>query len=180
MDKIVVVTGNPGKLREIQMLAEGKLEFEVVELDLKEIQSLNLQEIVKDKLLRAYTEVKKPVIVEDVSAGLTSLNGLPGPFFKFFFKALGPEALWRLAAEKPDEEVVITCLAGYFDGQNYLFGEGVLQGTVVEPRGENGFGFDPVVVPDGETRTMAEMTPEEKNKISHRAKAFEALLDQIV
>jgi len=49
----------------------------------------------------------------------------------------------------------------------------------VEPRGKNGFGFDPVVVPEGETRTMAEMSAEEKNALSHRGKAFRALLEQL-
>ena len=57
--------------------------------------------------------------------------------------------------------------------------EGRITGKVVEPRGENGFGFDPAVVPDGETRTMAEMTPEEKSAISHRGKAFRALIEEL-
>ena len=58
--------------------------------------------------------------------------------------------------------------------------EGVLRGTLATaPRGEHGFGYDPVLVPDGETRTTAQMTPEEKNAISHRGKAFRALAPHI-
>lgn len=148
------------------------------ELDLAEIQSMDSHEIVKDKLKRAYKILQTPLIVEDVACGLDSLEGLPGPFFKFFEKALGKQALLRLS-QKPNEAVTITCVAGYYDGKNMLFGVGSLKGKVVQPRGDNGFGFDPVIVPEGETRTMAEMAPEEKSAISHRGQAFRALLQQI-
>ena len=59
--------------------------------------------------------------------------------------------------------------------------EGRLSGRLVDrPRGENGFGYDPIFVPDGESRTTAQMTPAEKDAISHRGRAFRALADQLV
>ena len=122
--------------------------------------------------------VKSPVIVDDVSAGIDSLNGLPGTFIKFFEEKLGSGALWKLAVNKTDQ-VTVDCLVGYYDGEQFIFGEGQLLGKLVAPRGNNGFGFDVVIVPDGETRTMAEMTPAEKMQISHRGKAFRDLLEKL-
>src|SRR5438045_2313399 len=98
MKTITLVTGNPGKLRELQALLPTYFAFEAHALDLPEIQSLDPQEIVTDKLQRAYEVIKAPVIVEDVSAGVDELRGLPGPFFKFFEKALGKEALLRISS----------------------------------------------------------------------------------
>ncbi|HET9174568.1 MAG TPA: non-canonical purine NTP pyrophosphatase [Candidatus Saccharimonadales bacterium] len=178
MRTITIATGNPGKVRELQALAEGQFDFTMSNIHLEEIQSLDLHEIVEDKVRRAFAIIKQPVIIEDVSAGLDHLNGLPGPFFKFFEKTLGKETFLKLSTV-PNPTVTITCLAAYYDGSSMLFGEGKIHGSVVSPRGENGFGFDFTVVPDGQTRTMAEMSPAEKNAISHRGQAFRALLAEV-
>jgi len=182
---IVIVTGNKNKLKEILAIAPKDLELTSQAIDLDEIQSLDLQAIVTHKLKQAYELVHQPVIVEDVSAELAGISGLPGPFVKFFIQKLGPSALYDLsgigkATAVNDKSVVIRCLAGYFDGETMLFGEGIVQGHVTAPRGENGFGFDSTVVPEGETHTIAEMSEDEKNQISHRARAMRKLFTEIV
>jgi len=174
-----LVTGNLNKLKELKAMAPANLELSSREVDLTEIQSLDLHEIVEDKVKRAYEIVQSPVIVEDVSAGLDDLGGLPGPFYKFFREKLSDTILLQLSSLAKSNKVTIQCLAAYYDGENLLFGHGVLRGTTVEPRGQNGFGFDPVVVPDGQKRTIAEMSAEEKNQISHRGQAFRSLLAQL-
>src|SRR5579871_6005598 len=113
MQTITIVTGNPGKVRELQAMAMGKLNFKMHDIDINEIQSLDLDEIVTAKAKAAYSRVKSPVIVDDVSAGLDSLNGLPGPFIKFFNKVLGNDALYKLANGKEDK-VSISCMAAYY------------------------------------------------------------------
>jgi non-canonical purine NTP pyrophosphatase (RdgB/HAM1 family) len=184
---IVVVTGNKNKLKEIIAIA-GDLELTSQEINLDEIQSLDLQAIVTHKLTQAYELTHKPVVVEDVSAELSALGGLPGPFVKFFIQKMGPSALFALSESgKPDPDdpdstnhaVTIRCLAGYFDGKKMLFGEGVVKGEVVSPRGTHGFGFDSTIVPKGHHKTTAEMDPDEKNQISHRALAMRNLFAQI-
>ena len=179
MSKITLVTGNPNKLKELKAIASDHIEIASREVDLVEIQSLDLHEIVEDKVKRAYDIIQGPVIVEDVSAGLDDLEDLPGPFYKFFREKLGDLILVQLSGIAKSNKLTIQCLAAYYDGENLLFGHGIIKGTAVEPRGENGFGFDPVVVPNGQDRTMAEMSAEEKNKISHRGKAFRDLLKQL-
>jgi len=180
---IVFATGNANKLKELIVIAAGsELEFSHQKIDIDEIQSLDVLEIVEHKLREAYRRIGKPVIVEDVGAGLDSLNGLPGPFMKFFEQRLGPSALYQIQ-KVPNDKVTIRCVAGFYDGSTMLFGEGIVEGHIVEPRGENGFGFDSIVMPDsqpnGEQRTYAEMTAEEKGAISHRGKALRNLIDQL-
>lgn len=179
MQTTTIVTGNPGKVRELEAMAEGKLSFAMHSLDLTEIQSLDLHEVVEDKLRRAYAQLKVPVIVDDVSAGLDKLGGLPGTFIKFFNEKLGGDSLLQLAGNKEGEQVTVSCMAAYYDGKTMLFGKGTIRGTLVAPRGTNGFGFDVVIVPEGETRTMAEMTEAEKMAVSHRGRAFRDLLAQL-
>jgi len=178
MQTITIVTGNAGKVRELKGMTMGKLDFVMHDLDIDEIQSLDLEKIVKNKAHQAYQQIKSPVIVDDVSAGLSSLNGLPGPFIKFFNKEIGSDSLYKLSKSE-NEEVTISCIAAYYDGKDFILGNGTIKGKVVSPRGENGFGFDSVVIPDGQNRTMAEMSEEEKMQVSHRGNAFRSLLKQL-
>lgn len=177
MKQLFLVTGNANKLHEWQSMMPEGVNLESADIDLVEIQSDDPQEIVADKVRRAYVQVGKPVIVEDVDAGLEKLGGLPGPFIKFFMKRLGKDALYKLAG-RDGEKAAVACTAGYYDGETMIIVRGEVQGTVVAPRGE-AFGFDIVFVPDGETQTYAEMTLEKKNSLSHRSKAIQQLLDKL-
>lgn len=164
--KIHLITGNPNKLRELQAIFPKNLGLTANKLDLDEIQSLDLHKIVRHKLRQAYGLLHEPVIIEDVSAELDNLGGLPGPFVKFFEERLGKGALYQLSQE--GTKVTIRCTMGYFDGSTEHIVEGVLQGTITAPRGDEGFGFDFVIVPNGYTQTMSELGQETKNTISHR------------
>lgn len=177
MEKIYLVTGNSNKLREWQAVLPDDMEIGTVDVDLDEIQSDDAIGIVTDKVKRAYAEVGKPVVVEDVEAGLEKLNGLPGPFIKFFLKRLGKDALYHLAGAE-GEKATIACTIGYYDGQEILTVQGKLDGTVVAPRGE-GFGFDATFQPAGESETFGEMGEEKKNTLSHRKKAIEMLVKEL-
>lgn len=176
MKNIYVVTGNPGKLRELQVIFPASLNLAAKKLDIDEIQSMDLHKIVRDKLERAYDQLQAPVIVDDVSAELACLGGLPGPFMRYFEETFGDRALWELAQHYEDHSATIRCTMGYYDGKDMKIVDGVVKGEIVPPRGKNGFGFDFVFVPEGESRTNAEMTPEEKNQISHRALAIKKLV----
>lgn len=175
--KTYIVTGNENKKKELQKVFPADLVLDFVQLDLDEIQSLDSHEIIRHKLREAYRNIKEPVIVEDVSAELDCLNGLPGTFVKFFELRLGPDALYKLSGD--GEKVKIICTMGYYDGNQEIIVDGVLHGTVVAPRGQNGFGFDPIIVPDGYIQTCAEMTEMEKNQLSHRFKAATLMAERL-
>ena len=178
MHALTIVTGNPGKLAEWQRIFPSGIKLEAADIDLDEIQSLDLEAIAVDKAKRAYEKIGKPVVVEDIAAGLVNLNGMPGPFIKFFEHALGIDALYLLA-EKEGDEAIVTCVIAYFDGQDSITVRADVQGTVVPSRGNGGFGFDKVFVPDGQRKTYGEMTSAEKDKISHRGKALKLFVRQL-
>lgn len=178
MKQIFLVTGNPNKLKEWQQILPPDITMDIADVDLVEIQSIDPEEIITDKARRAYEAIGKPVVVEDVEAGLEKLNGLPGPFVKFFLKKLGDDALYQLAGHE-GEKAVISCSIAYFDGKKMLTVRGDVPGTIVAPRGNDGFGFDITFVPDGETLTYAEMDEIKKNSLSHRRKAIQLLIEEL-
>jgi non-canonical purine NTP pyrophosphatase (RdgB/HAM1 family) len=178
MQTISLVTGNKGKLAEWQRLFPSDIHLEAVDLDLDEIQSMDLEAIALDKAKRAFEHVGSPVLVEDVSAGLVNLGGLPGPFIKYFELSLGIDALYQLAKQEGDPAVV-TCTIAYADGSRSFAVRASVPGTVVSARGDNGFGFDAVFRPDGHEQTFGEMTHAQKDAISHRTLAIQELLKQL-
>ncbi len=161
------ITGNQNKLREVQAIIPG---VEGIDLDLPEIQSLDPQEIITEKLKEAVKEKEGEYFVEDTALYLECLNGFPGPLIKFFLERLGSEGIWELVSKYENHNVVVKTVIGYNNGQDIHFFVGELKGKIVSPRGESDFGFDPIFEFNG--KTFAEMTAEEKNKISHRKQAL--------
>ncbi|HEX3130078.1 MAG TPA: non-canonical purine NTP pyrophosphatase [Thermoanaerobaculia bacterium] len=167
----VLVTANRGKIAEAR-LALG-IEVEAVEVDLPEIQSLDLLEILERKAEAAWQALRRPLVVEDAGLGLLALNGFPGPLVKWMLFAVGAEGLARTAHALGDARAVARCGLFYKDADRTVLADGITTGTLVLPgRGEHGFGWDPVFLPNGETRTFAELTGKEKDAVSHRGKAW--------
>lgn len=165
------------------MLGPG---VEAVALDLPEIQSLDLREVLEAKAEEARHRLGgAAVVVEDVSLETTAWGGLPGPFVKWMLERMGAEALARAAraadrdAGRSEAEWGATVVRSgllYRDGERRVFAEGVVPGRLVAPpRGSHGFGFDPVFEPEGGSRTFAELEPAEKDLLGHRGKAWRAL-----
>jgi len=179
LDDFVFVTSNLGKLREAEAVLGCTIDHSA--LDLIEIQSLDLVEVVRDKAARAWQELRRPVLVEDTGLELAGLGGFPGPLVRWLLASVGPVGICRIAQCFGDPRATARCIVCATDGSAEVFGEGVVQGTIAaEPRGENGFGWDTAFIPDdGDGRTYGEMTEDEKNLISHRRKAFLALRDAL-
>ena len=177
MQVLTLVTGNEHKRREWRRLVPPSIRLETVKLDIDELQSFDVDVIIADKARRAYEQTGRPVVVEDVAAGLDGLRGLPGPFIRYFEERLGHDALFQLAGR--DRGAAVSCTIAYYDGRKLLLAHGRLKGEVVPARGRRLFGFDCVFVPDGQTKTFAEMTPDEKDALSHRSLAVKDLLAQL-
>jgi len=150
-------------------------EVEALELDLPEIQELDHKKVVEYKLNEAKKiKPRLNLIVEDLSLEIDGMNGLPGPFIKWFLKSLGREGIYEMAKMFGNHKATAIEILGYVDNSGKItYFEGKVEGTIVEPRGESDFGFDPIFVPNGQNKTYAEMGIEEKNKISHRRIALE-------
>jgi len=166
------VTGNADKFREIQALIPN---IQQLELDLDEIQSLDPQVVIEHKLDQAAQHHDGEFIVEDTSLSLDCLGGLPGTLVKWFGKAMDWPGLADLAARYDNQNATARTVIGYRDAQgrnHYVSGE--LRGRIVSPQGD-GFGWDPIFIPEGHNQTFGELGPEIKNAISMRRKAAEQL-----
>ena len=150
-------------------------------LDLPEIQSLDLEEILAAKAAAAFESVGRPVVVEETGLELAALNGFPGPLIRWMLEAIGPEGIARTALALGDRRARAVCALAWTDGDDTVIGRGSTAGELVLPaRGENGFGWDPVFRPQGGRRTYGEMSAAEKDQIGHRGRAWRDLLARLV
>jgi XTP/dITP diphosphohydrolase len=190
--RYLLASRNAKKLAELRRLAEGR--FEVVGLDdlppYQEAPETGLT-FAENALLKAREGVRYtgiPTIADDSGIAVDALNGMPGVFSARWSGRHGDdEANNRLllaqVGDVPDEHLgaAFVCAVALVrpDGSEEVV-HGEMRGRLIrQPRGAGGFGYDPLFVPEGETRTSAELSAAEKDAISHRGKAFRALLQKL-
>lgn len=167
MTALTFVTSNKGKVKESQEILGFPIKIADIELD--EIQSMSLKEIVEKKAHEAYSQIKKPLIVDDAGLFIEAWNGFPGPFIKYMWNAGGSDLILRLMDKEENRKVVVSAAIGFHDGKKVHTFVGEINAELARhSRGTDGWGFDPIVVPDGLNKTFSEMGEEEKNNISHR------------
>jgi len=172
--EIIFITGNPNKAKYLSDHFHMPIKYQ--KLDLPEVQSLSGREVAEDKARRAFDRVGKPVLVEDVSLRFHALGELPGPFIKWFERALSFEGLCRLLDGYNDRTATATVTYGYCDGGGVRTFEGSMHGYISDvPRGTDAFGWDVIFIHDGDTRTRAELPNEEWSEKSMRKEALEKL-----
>jgi non-canonical purine NTP pyrophosphatase (RdgB/HAM1 family) len=213
--RIIFASENINKIAEVEaFLQSNKDKYSNIILEaykppneIAEIQSLNRNDIIKDKLDKVYHQLEgtptKPntkllektwLVVEDTSLTIEKLGGFPGPFIKFFLNSIPltnvcnwchdsiTNSIVSLGAYKLENE-------SYIRKKNhceYYFVEGNITGMISNyPVGNNGFGFDPIFIPLNSSnyeqmKTYAEMTQEEKNKYNPRTLAFQLLIQNII
>lgn len=173
--KAIFVTSNEHKRREAADILGVELESAAPEIP--EIQSLDVSEVAAAKARVAYEALgtEHPVLVEDSGIVFEAWNGLPGAFAKWFLQSVGNEGLLRMLGPGEVRSARAVCAVALAEGpppgevQVFL---AEAPGTIApEPRGEEGFGWDQIFIPDGSSLTYAQMGPE-KNQDSHRARAF--------
>ncbi|MBU4332247.1 RdgB/HAM1 family non-canonical purine NTP pyrophosphatase [Patescibacteria group bacterium] len=167
MKKILVITGNQGKADEISAITG--LNMEAKKLELSEIQSLSVEEVAKKKAMAAYEILRQPVIVDDTGMSIEALNNLPGALIVWFLDSLGPQGVLDLITDKTNRKASVSTCIAYADANGVQTFVGVVNGTIpTELKGDGGFGYDPIFIPEGQNKTYAEMTADEKNNISMR------------
>ncbi|XP_022218995.2 inosine triphosphate pyrophosphatase [Drosophila obscura] len=175
---ITFVTGNAKKLKELVAILGPNFPRTIVskKVDLPELQG-DIDEIAVNKCKEAARRMNGPVLTEDTSLCFNALEGLPGPYIKWFLEKLRPEGLYRLLAGWEDKSAEAVCTFAYCecaDAEPKLF-KGVTEGVIVQPCGPRDFGWDPVFQPKGYQKTFAELPKSEKNTISHRYRAMALL-----
>lgn len=174
MQQLVFVTQNLNKVNDAQKLLP---DFQImhIDFDVPEIQSMNPNEIVENKIKFAYEKVGQPCFVMDTSLFFDCLNGFPGPFIKWYWeKTVGAEKTCAIANLFNQYGCQFTTTLGYYDGQESHFITETIQGRISEePKGNNGFHWDTIFIPEGENRTFAQMSFEEKHGYSVTNKIFQ-------
>ncbi|MFX1483178.1 MAG: XTP/dITP diphosphatase [Promethearchaeota archaeon] len=177
-DRLALVTMNKNKLKEIApVFKKYNIEFETASIEKHEIRSDSVAEIARTAARAAFDTLQQPVVVDDTGFFVTSLNGFPGAYAAFVLKSIGYEGILVLMKGKKNRASEFRTAVGFCDGAHLKTFEGLMSGSLAnEPAGNGGFGYDPIFVPDGYTKTYAELSFEEKVSISHRTRAFEEFL----
>jgi non-canonical purine NTP pyrophosphatase (RdgB/HAM1 family) len=176
MKEFTFITGNEKKARYLSALLE--LPVKRVSAELDELQTTDITKLIEHKAKQAYDIIKSPVLVEDQGLIFNALNGLPGPFIKFFVEETGQEACCRMLDGFSDRSAWAECIFAYYDGSNLTTFRSGLKGTIAQhPRGNGGYGWDPIFIPEGYDRTRAELTEEEDHKVYLKIKPIEQVRD---
>jgi non-canonical purine NTP pyrophosphatase (RdgB/HAM1 family) len=173
MQEITFITGNQVKADYLAKYLGHSVAHKKVDLD--EIQSMDLKEIVERKVRQAFEIIKSPVIVEDVALEFEALNGLPGPFIRFFVDHVPFETICSMIDGKT-RNAIAKSVFGYYDGNKLELFEGQLKGQIAtSPAGENGFGWDRLFIPEGYNVTRASLNEEDDKKTYLQLKPFDEL-----
>jgi XTP/dITP diphosphohydrolase len=190
--KVVLATRNAGKIAELQrILAPSGVELIGLDPDFEPgpetAPDFTGNALAKAREAAAHTGL--PSVADDSGLAVDALNGMPGILSARWAGRHGDDVanlelllgqISDVPADRRTARFICAAAAVLPDGRELVV-EQALQGRIIDaPRGTNGFGYDPVFVPDGESRTTAEMPSDEKDAISHRGKAFRALAPLLV
>ena len=186
-DKIIFATQNKGKIKEVNdIFRNSGIEFIPLpdindRLQIEET-GLTFEENARIKAIEVFKKFGIPAISDDSGLSVAQLDGAPGVFSARFAgngatdEDNNRKLIRELEKFNEPHHASYICYAVYYNGEQYKVSNGEVRGTIIKtPRGKNGFGYDPFFIPEGYLLTMAELTLEEKNNISHRSKAFKNL-----
>jgi non-canonical purine NTP pyrophosphatase (RdgB/HAM1 family) len=174
----LLVTSRPEKAEEARRMG---FPVEQRALDLPEPQALDPADVVESKARAAFDVLRSPLLVEDSGLAVAAWGGFPGALVKWMETTAGLDGIARMLDPFPDRGATAICVVALFDGSVLRVSRGETRGQIVPaPRGAGGFGWDRLFVPEGDTRTFAEMPPGEKDRVSHRRRAWEGLRESMV
>jgi len=179
-DRLYMATSNRKKFDEIKKyLSTHEINIQILKTDLIEIQNDSLDEIAKSSILSIKDNSHNNVFVEDSGLFIDSLDGFPGPYSSFAFRTIGCEGILRLLNSCENRRAEFKSSIAYRDSLgNIMIFHGGVKGIIGNKSvGLDGFGFDPIFIPDDSKISFGLMSMEEKNRISHRCKAIEHFLN---
>jgi len=175
--ELFFASSNTHKFEEVhRILSNLGLEINLFKIILEEIQSHSMSEIAKRKAIDAFSKIKKPVIIEDDGLFIDSLNGFPGPYSSYVYDTIGNKGIISLLENIKSRNAKFTAIIAYCDGVDdvQLF-ESSITGKISTSIEEGGWGYDPIFIPEGESKTYANVL--DKDKFSHRSASLKKFLD---
>lgn len=168
--RLAVVTGNLNKIKEVAAFFSGTLEIDHVRLECPEFRHEDVGVIAREKARYAFERLNIPLIVDDTAFYIDALRGFPGPYAAYVLNTIGIGGILALMEGKQEKAAHFVTAIAYADNKGIRVFKGTLDGTIVEPRGTGGFGYDPIF--EWEGHTLAELSLEVKSTISHRGRAL--------
>ena len=167
--ELFFASSNENKFQEAErILSNFGMQINFFKTTLEEIQSNNLNDIAEQKAINAYELVKKSVIIEDDGLFIDSLNGFPGPYSSYVYDTIGNKGIMNLLENSEFRDAKFVSIIAYLGGSDgvKLFESSIAEkiSSVIE---KGGWGYDPIFIPDGESKTYANVS--DKDKLSHRA-----------
>jgi inosine triphosphate pyrophosphatase len=180
---ICFVTSNSNKLNEfLQIISSfhNPNKFYSLSIELSEYQG-EKDQIAIGKCRVALERLQIPVLVEDTSLCFNAMNGLPGPYVKWFIDKLKPDKFVRILDGFQDKTAYAQCTLAYGEPgiKEIILFTGRLDGRIVEPRGPSNFGWCSCFEPKGFDQTLAEMSNQTRNSISHNSRAIISFCDYL-
>lgn len=156
-----------------------------IELDRLSIERIEIQaddpELIAEYSLKQL-DIDIPILIEDAGLYIDKYYGFPGPYSSYTLRTISNEGILKLMEGEEERGAKYISAVAYRNGNISMTFRGEVKGSIShEERGKNGFGYDPIFIPEeGDGRTFAEMSPQEKSKISHRARAFRKLAEWLI
>ncbi|MFQ3308160.1 MAG: XTP/dITP diphosphohydrolase [Candidatus Nanohaloarchaea archaeon] len=177
--KIYFATGNSGKAKHASEILGDQFEVEQLDIETIELSVDSIETIAENKVMQAIEKSDKEdefIIADDSGLFIEDLNGFPGPQTHFFDRKVGKDKILNLVDEgaKAEFRAAIALYNPQSDETEVFTGKA--KGEIVKPRGDGGFGYDPLFLPEGNDKTWGE-EPEYKNQVSHREEALKKLRD---
>jgi len=157
--QINLVTSNPNKVKEFKIILGNEIKINHIEQEYRELRNDNPEEIAKESAKRISEELKKTVVVEDSGLFIRALNDFPGTCSSYIHKRIGLKGILKLMKNIDDKTCYYKSAVAYCEpGKEPISFLGEEKGTISEDiRGDNGFGHDPIFIPEGKNKTYGEM-----------------------
>jgi len=175
--ELFFASSNEHKFEEAQrILSNLGVNIKLFKTTLEEIQSNSLNEIAKRKAIDAFTKIQKPIIIEDDGLFINSLNGFPGPYSSYAYDTIGNKGIIQLLQNTEHRDAKFVAIIAYCNGVDEvkLF-ESSISGKISKEIEKGGWGYDPIFIPDGESKTFANVS--DKDKFSHRSASLKKFSD---
>ena len=175
--EVFFASSNEHKFEEAQrILSTLGINIKLFKTTLEEIQSNSLNEIAKRKAIDAFTKIQKPILIEDDGLFINSLNGFPGPYSSYAYDTIGNTGIIQLLENTELRDAKFVAIIAYCNGINEvkLF-ESSIPGKISKEIEKGGWGYDPIFIPDGESKTFANVS--DKDKFSHRSASLKKFSD---
>jgi XTP/dITP diphosphohydrolase len=176
--ELKLITSNRHKFEEMNQKLKGVVDLSLYNQAYPEIQADTALDIARNSLTTLVPLIDGNFCIEDSGISVEALKGFPGPYSSYVYRTIGWQGILDLMAQNPQRNATFVSVIGlYWKGDIHMF-QGSCEGTLTfEGKGDQGFGFDPIFVPDGHQLTFAELDMETKNQVSHRSRSTQLLAD---